>query len=114
MGWYENMYIGRSPIQNRTDSVTPGCSTHQTWMFPLHDIAIKVPKWIKYEIKAYNFFRFLVCFQYFKVFLQLYELPSEIEVINCRNYNMAVLLNIIASIVYGKVCKCTKSGDKSL
>ena len=36
------------------------------WMFPLKDIAIKVPKWAKYARNLYNFFRFLVCFQYFK------------------------------------------------
>ena len=38
----------------------------QTWTFPLHNITIKVIKCEKYEIKAYNFFRFLVCSQYFK------------------------------------------------
>ena len=38
----------------------------QTWTFPLHDITIKVTKCMKYEIKVYNFFRFLVCSQYFK------------------------------------------------
>ena len=39
---------------------------NQTWIFPLNDIAIKVPKWTKYERNLYNFFRFLVCSQYFK------------------------------------------------
>ena len=54
-------------MQNRTDSGTPHFSTPQTtWMFPLHDIAIKVAKCIKYEIEVYNFYRFLVCLQYFK------------------------------------------------
>ena len=54
-------------MQNRTDSGTPlFVHPKQTWMFPLHDISIKVPKCTKYDIKAYNFFRFLVCFQYFK------------------------------------------------
>ena len=33
---------------------------NQTWVFPLHNIAVKMPKCTKYEIKAYNFFRFLV------------------------------------------------------
>ena len=32
----------------------------QTWTFPLRDITIKLAKCTKYEIKAYNFFRFLV------------------------------------------------------
>ena len=41
---------------------------NQTWIFPLNDIAIKVPKWTKYERNLYNFFRFLVCSQYFKSF----------------------------------------------
>ena len=54
-------------MQNRTDSGTPRFSTLQTtWTFPLHDIAIKVAKYTNYEINAYNFFRFLVCSQYFK------------------------------------------------
>ena len=39
---------------------------NQTWIFPLNNIAIKVPKWTKYERNLYNFFRFLVCSQYFK------------------------------------------------
>ena len=34
----------------------------QTWMFPLHDIAIKVAKCTKYEITAYDCFKFLVSF----------------------------------------------------
>ena len=37
---------------------------NQTWTFPLNDIAIKVPKWPKYDRNLYNFFRFLVCSQY--------------------------------------------------
>ena len=60
----------------------------QTWTFPLHDIAIKVVKCTKYQIKAYNFFRFLVCSQYFKF-----------EVAKCHNQNMAVLFYVIASAV---------------
>ena len=39
---------------------------NQTWTFPLNDIAIKVLKRPKYEKNLYNFFRFLVCSQYFK------------------------------------------------
>ena len=39
---------------------------NQIWMFPLHDITIKVPKCTTYEINVYNFFRFQVCSQYFK------------------------------------------------
>ena len=38
----------------------------QTWTFPLNNVAIKVPNWPKYERDLYNFFRFLVCSQYFK------------------------------------------------
>ena len=34
---------------------------NQTWTFPLNDIAIKFPKWPKYERNLYNFFRFPVC-----------------------------------------------------
>ena len=50
-------------MQNRTDFGTPRFSTLQTtWTFPVHDIAIKVAKCIKYEIKVYSFYRFLVCF----------------------------------------------------
>ena len=68
-------------MQNRTDSGTPRFNTPQrTWM----DISIKVAKCAKYEIKAYNVFRFLVCSQYFK-FSFNYELTSKTEVINCRN-----------------------------
>ena len=38
---------------------------YQTWMFPLNNIAIKVPKCTKYERNVYSFFRFLVSSQYF-------------------------------------------------
>ena len=52
-------------MQNRTDSRIPRFSSSQTNMdVPLNDIAIKVNKYTKYEIKVQNFFRFLVCFQY--------------------------------------------------
>ena len=67
--------------------------------FPLHNIAIKVAKCTIYAIKVYNFFRFLVCTQYFKFFFNLHKPTSEIEVIKCCNQNMAVLLNVIASTV---------------
>ena len=67
----------------------------QTWTVPLHKITIKVATWTKYEMQAYHFFRFLVCSQYF----QLYELTREIEVINSRNQNIAVLFNVIAITV---------------
>ena len=40
--------------------------SNQTWMFPLNGITIKVSKCTKYGIKVCNFFKFLVCFQYFK------------------------------------------------
>ena len=50
-------------MQNRTDSRTPHFSTRT---FPVSDIAIKVAKYTKCEIKACNFFIFLVCSQYFK------------------------------------------------
>ena len=53
-------------MQKSTNSRTPGFSTPQTNVFPLHAIAVKVARWKKYEIKAYNFFRFLVSSQYFK------------------------------------------------
>ena len=54
-------------MQNRTDSGIPRFSTPQPNMHgPLNDIAIKVHKYTKYEIKVQNFFRFLVCFQHFK------------------------------------------------
>ena len=35
----------------------------QTWMFSLHDIAIKVAKCTKYDIKAYNILSFpsIIC-----------------------------------------------------
>ena len=39
---------------------------NQTWTFPLFEIATNVPKCIKYEINANNFFIFLVSSQYFK------------------------------------------------
>ena len=53
-------------MQNRTDTGTPRFGTLQTtWTYPLHDIAIKVAKCTN-EIAAYNFFRFIVCSQYFK------------------------------------------------
>ena len=51
-------------MQNCTDSGTP----QRTWMFPLHDIAIKVVKCTKYEIKAYHFFGFVVYSHNFKFF----------------------------------------------
>ena len=54
-------------MQNRTDSRIPHFSTPQPNIeVPLHDIAIKVHKYTKYAIEVQNFFRFLVCFQYFK------------------------------------------------
>ena len=54
-------------MQNRTDSGISRFSTPQTNMdVSLHDITIKVIKCVKYEIKAYTFFRFLVCSQYFR------------------------------------------------
>ena len=87
-------------MQNRTDSGTPRFSIpKRTWTFPLNHIAIKVAKCMKYDIKSYNIFRFLVCSQYFKFFFSIIGLTSKIEVINCSNQNIAVLLNIIASTV---------------
>ena len=57
----KNMYIERSPMQNRTDFGTPGFSIPQTNMDIPHDgITIKVPKSTKYRIKAKNIFIFLV------------------------------------------------------
>ena len=55
-------------MQNCTDSgIIPDFSTPQPNMdVPLNNIAIKVHKYTKYEIKVQKFFRFLVCFQYFK------------------------------------------------
>ena len=54
-------------MQNRTDSGIPRFSTPQTNM----DVSSsrhrnKSGQHTKYEIKAYNFFRFCVCSQYFK------------------------------------------------
>ena len=68
---------------------------NQTWTFPLNNIVIKVPKCTNNGLKVCNFFRFLDCFQYFK----LYVLTSEINIIKCCNQNIAVLLNVIASTV---------------
>ena len=68
----KNMYIRSLPVQNRINFRTRCFNLvhpNQTLMFPLNAIkvsAIKVSKCTKYEIKAYNFFRFLVCFQYYK------------------------------------------------
>ena len=54
-------------MQNRTDSGILRFSKPQPNMdVPLNDIAIKVHIYRKYEIKVKNFFRFVVCFQYFK------------------------------------------------
>ena len=39
----------------------------QTWTFPLNEIAIKVPKCTKYETNLCIFFKFVLCFQYFKI-----------------------------------------------
>ena len=67
MGRYERMYIGRSPMQNRTDFGTTRFSTPQTNMnLPHNEIAIKVPKCTKYVTKVYYIFIFLVSVQYFK------------------------------------------------
>ena len=82
-------------MQNCTDTRTPRYSTPQTtWTFPLHDIAIKVVRCTKYEINTYNFFRFLVCSQYFKVSFKYIGRQGRLKVINWRNQNMAVLLNV--------------------
>ena len=82
----------------QTNSGTPLFSTPKTiWTFPLHNIATKVVKCTKYEIKAYKFFRFLVYSQSFN--FSLNYMTSEIEVIKCRNQDMAVLLNEIANTV---------------
>ena len=54
-------------MQNRTDPEIPRFSTPQPNMgVPLNNIAIKCHKCTKYEIKVQKFFRFLVCFEYFK------------------------------------------------
>ena len=48
-------------MQNRTDSGTLRFSTPQPSMdIHLKEIAIKVPKYTKYEVNVQNFFRFLV------------------------------------------------------
>ena len=52
--------------QTRTDSGNLRFRTpQQTWTFPLNDITIEVPKCTEYERNTHNFFRFLVCSQYF-------------------------------------------------
>ena len=54
-------------MQNRIDSGIPRFSTPQTNMeVPLNDIPIEVHIYTKYEIEVQNFFRFLVCFHYFR------------------------------------------------
>ena len=54
-------------MQYHTDSGIPRFSTPQPNMdVRLNDIAIKVQKYTKYEIKVQNFFKFVVCFQYLK------------------------------------------------
>ena len=54
-------------MQNSTNSGIPRFSTPQPNMdVPLNDIAIKVHKYTKCEIKKQNSFRFVFCFQYFK------------------------------------------------
>ena len=63
----------------------------------LNNVTIKAQKCTKYAIKMSNIF---IC-PIFYVFLHLYELTSEIEVIKCHNQNMAVLLNV--SLI--EVCK---------
>ena len=63
----KNVYIGRSPLQKRTDSGILCFSTPQLNMdVPLNDIAIKGHKYTKYVIKVQNFFRFQDCFPCFK------------------------------------------------
>ena len=53
-------------MQNSTDSGTPHFSTLQTtWTFQLNNITIKVAKYTKYEINAYNVFKFVVHSKYF-------------------------------------------------
>ena len=86
-------------MQNHTDSGTLHFSIpKQTWMFPLNDITVKVAKCTKYEIKTYNIFRFLVCSQYFKFSFNYMGGQARLR-LNCRNQNMAVPLNVIASTV---------------
>ena len=95
----KNVYSGKSPMQNRTDSGIPHFSTPQpNFDIPLNYITVKVQIYTKYEIKVQRFFRFLV-------FFQLFVSTSEMKVIEYRNQNMAVLLNIIAI----KVCKMHKN-----
>ena len=54
-------------MQNRTDFGTSRFSTPQPNMDDsVYDITIKVNKYTNYEINVQNFFRFLVCFQYYK------------------------------------------------
>ena len=66
-------------MQNPTDSRIPCFSTPQPNMdVPLNGIAIKVHKYTKYVYKSEEFLQ--IC---------------EIEVINYRNQNMAVLLNVL-------------------
>ena len=54
-------------MQNRTDFGTPHFCTPQLNMdVSSYNIAIKVLTCAKYGLKVCNFFKFVVCFQYFK------------------------------------------------
>ena len=78
--WREQKINVKNKIFSRDGSVSKMCTSggrqcktvpipglrvlvhpNQTWTFPLNDIAIKVPKWPKYERNLYNFAIFLVC-----------------------------------------------------
>ena len=77
---------------------------NQTWIFPVIDITIKVPKRRKTWDKSEQILQICGLFPIIQVFFRLHVLTSEIEVINCRNQNMEILLNVITI----KVCKMHK------
>ena len=52
---------------------------------PLNEIAIKVHKYTKYEIKVQNFFRFLVSSQYFKFSFHYMCWQNEVTVVKSHH-----------------------------
>ena len=73
-------------MHNRTVSMIPSFSTHQPNMdIPLNDIAIKVHKYTKYEIKVHNLFKFVVCLQYFNIFPSIMCVDSKVVVVKSHH-----------------------------
>ena len=58
---------GVLPVANHKDSGMSRFSTlSQTWTFPVNKIINKVPKCSKYMTNLCNFFKFVLCLEYFK------------------------------------------------